>query len=149
MTLAKIAKGVLTAGLNFIVVGLAIPYLIEHFSPQIATYITLPAPSAIWTAFLLIGAGFAVTGFLQSAYSKGHYPWLAGKLGSAVPSIALFTYLYSLIPGGAGSELGGTVQTSQLLYLIYLALALSYLYLVLDFYDARRTNAGPPTIPLK
>jgi hypothetical protein len=146
MTMANATKGVAVAAFYFAVVGLAFPFLLEHFSPQITTYVPLPPARSVWTAFLSIGAAFAVTGFLQGAYSKGEYPWLAGKLGSAIPDIALLTYLYSLVPSSVGSV--GTVETSQLLYLVYLAIALSYCYLVFDFFDARRSSAEVKMVEL-
>jgi hypothetical protein len=135
--LANIAKGLSRAVLNFVVVGAVLPYVIESFSTQISTYMPLPAPGEVWAVFVGIGAAFAVTGFLQHAYSKGEYPWLAGKLASGIVDIALFTYAYSLLPQSVGSASGG-IQASGLLYLVYLAIALPYGYLVLDFFDARR-----------
>jgi hypothetical protein len=141
--LAKIGKGLARAVLNFVVVGIAFPYLIEYFSPQISVYVKLPSAAEVWTVFIAIGALFAVTGFLQHAYSKGDYPWLFGKLGSGIADVVLFTYAFSLIPSSVGSASGG-IETSNLLYLIYLAIALSYGYLILDFFQARRSRrAGP------
>ena len=37
MKMAKIAKGVASAALTFLVIGVAAPYLVEYFSPTIAT----------------------------------------------------------------------------------------------------------------
>jgi hypothetical protein len=144
--LANIANGLSRAALNFVVVGAALPYVIESFSSEISTYVSLPAPGEVWAVFVAIGAAFAVTGFLQHAYSKGEYPWLAGKLASGIVDIALFTYAYSLLPQSVGSASGG-IQASDLLYLIYLAIALPYGYLVLDFFDARRTKSGAMSQP--
>jgi hypothetical protein len=137
-----LAKGILRAATNFAVVGVLFPYLLEFYSQQISVYVPLPPTNEVWVVFLAIGAAFAVTGFLQGAYSKGDYPWLFGKLASGVVSIAFFTFMFSLLPSSIGSA--GKIQTSDLLYLIYLAVALSYGYLILDFYDARRTRPFRP-----
>jgi hypothetical protein len=139
MRLAKIANGLSRAVLNFVAVGAVLPYVIESFSTEISTYVPLPPPGEVWAVFVAIGAAFAVTGFLQHAYSKGEYPWLAGKLASGIVDIALFTYAYSLVPQSIGSASGG-IQASDLLYLVYLAIALPYGYLVLDFFEARRNK---------
>ena len=136
--MAKIAKGLARAVLNFAVVGVGFPYLLEHFSTEISSYVPLPPPDEVWAVFIAIGAMFAVTGYLQNAYSKGDYPWLGGKLGSGIVGVAFYTYAFSLLPSSIGST---GIQTSDLLYLIYLAIALSYGYLVLDFFDARRSKA--------
>jgi hypothetical protein len=135
------AKGILSAAVAFLVVGVAFPYLLEYFSPEISSYVVLPPVDEVWAVFLVIGALFAVTGFLQSAYSKGDYPWLLGRLGRGIVSIVLFTYLFSLLPSSVGSE---GFQAMDLLYLIYLAVALSYGYLILDFFDARRSRTFKP-----
>jgi hypothetical protein len=140
MRMAKIAKGLSSAVVSFAVVGVAFPYLLEYFSPQISSYVHLPPPDDVWGVFIAIGAMFALTSFLQNAYAKGEFPWLFGKLGSGVVTLALYIYLYSLLP----STLGSTgIQYSDLLYLIVLAVVLSYGYLIFDFMDARRKlNAG-------
>ena len=135
--MAKIAKGVSSAALRFVVVGIVFPYLLEYFSPTLSSYVQLPPPIQVWEAFILFGALYAVTSFLQTAYSKGEYPWLFGKIASGVVSIAFFTYIFLLLPKTVGSA---GIQTNGLLYLIYLAVGLAYLYLVLDFYDARRSK---------
>jgi hypothetical protein len=137
----KIAKGILSAAAAFLLVGVAFPYLLEYFSPEISSYVRLPPAEELWAVFLAIGAAFAVTTFLQNAYSKGDYPWLFGRLGRGIVSIALFTYLFSLLPSSLGSS---GMQASGMLYLIYLAVALSYGYLILDFYDARRSRTFKP-----
>jgi hypothetical protein len=139
--MVKMAKGILSAAAAFLVVGVAFPYLLEYFSPEISSYVQLPPADEVWAVFLVIGAAFAVTGFLQNAYSKGDYPWLFGRLGRGLVSIALFTYLFSLLPSSFGSA---GIQTSDLLYLIYLAVALSYGYLILDFFDARQSRTFKP-----
>jgi hypothetical protein len=141
MSLVKTTKGVLSAVTAFLVVGVVFPYLLEYFSPKISSYLLLPPADEVWAVFLAIGAVFAVTGFLQSAYSKGDYPWLFGRLGRGIVSIVLFTYLFSLLLNSASSA---GFQTSDLLYLIYLAIALSYGYLILDFFDARRSRPFKP-----
>jgi predicted permease len=137
----KLAKGILSAAAAFLVVGVALPYLLEYFSQDISSYVRLPPADELWAVFLALGAAFAVTGFLQNAYSKGDYQWLFGRLGRGIVSIALFTYLLSLLPSSVGPA---GIETSGLLYLIYLAVALSYGYLILDFYDARRSRPFKP-----
>jgi len=138
------AKGLSSAALSFAVVGVGFPYLLEYFSPQISSYVSLPRPDEIWAVFIAIGAMFAVTGFLQSAYSKGDFPWLFGRLGSGMVSVALYVFLVSLLPSTIGSS---GIQTSDLLYLIYLSVALSYGYLILDFVEARRRRGAIPQVP--
>jgi hypothetical protein len=139
--MAKTAKGILSAAVAFLAVGVALPYLLEYFSSEISPYVRLPPAGELWAVFLAIGAAFAVTGFLQNAYSKGDFPWLFGRLGRGIVSIVLFTYLFSLLPSSIGSA---GIQTSDLLYLVYLAVALSYGYLILDFFDARRSMTFKP-----
>lgn len=147
----KIAKGVSSAAVRFVVVGIALPYLLEYFSPTIASYIQLPPPDQIWEALILIGALFAVTSFLQNAYSKGDFPWLFGKIGGGVMNIVFFTYIFLLLPknfGSSGIVGSAGIQSAGLLSLIYLSVGLSYLYLVLDFWDARRSkNVKPKEAP--
>lgn len=140
--MAKIAKGVLSAVPAFLVVGIGIPYLIGYFRPQILTYIKLPAQDSIWVALIAIGALLAVMGYLQTAYSKGDFPWLFGKLGNGIVNIGLFIYMYSLLPSSLGSLGSAEIQTSNLIYLVYLAVALSYGYLIMDFWVARRKKRG-------
>ena len=141
MPMAKIAKGVSSAVVRFLVIGVAAPYLLEYFSPTISTYLQLPPANDVWTAFILIGSLFAVTGYLQNAYSKGDYPWLFGKIGSGLLEAVFFTYLFLLLPNSVGSA---GIQSTGLLSLIYLAVALSYGYLLLDFFDARRSRPFRP-----
>jgi len=141
MTMAKIAKGVSSAVVRLVVVGFAIPYLIEYFAPTISTYLQLPPPNEVWAVFILMGSFFAVTGYLQNAYSKGDYPWLFGKIGSGLAEAVFFTYLFLLLPNSVGSA---GIQSTGLLSLIYLAVALSYGYLLLDFFDARRSRPFKP-----
>lgn len=137
MPMAKIAKGVSSAALRFVVVGIAFPYLLEYFSPTISTYLQLPPANEVWAVFILMGSLFAVTGYLQNAYSKGDYPWLFGKIGSGLSEAVFFTYLFLLLPNSVGTA---GIQSTGLLTLIYLAVALSYGYLILDFFDARRSR---------
>jgi hypothetical protein len=137
MSMAKTAKGLSTAVVTFLVVGVAFPYLLEYFSPTISVYLQLPPSASVWGTFILIGALFAVTSFVQSAYSKGDFPWLFGKIGGGIVNLIFFTYLFLLLPNTVGSA---SVQSTGLLSLIYLAVALSYAYLVLDFVDARRSK---------
>ena len=93
-----------------------------HFrKPHLNT--VLPPSSARWTAFILLGASFAVTGFLRSAYSKGDLPWLFGKLGGGLVDLALFYYLFLLLPSSVASA-GAVVESSGLVLLLGLAIAL-------------------------
>ncbi len=137
--MVKIAKGVSSAALSFIVVGVALPLALDYLARPLSSYLTLPPSSARWTVFVLIGAFLALTSFLQNGYSKGDFPWLFGKLGGGVADLALFYYLFLLLPSSAGST-GGVVESSGLIALLGLAVALSYGYLFLDFADARRNN---------
>jgi hypothetical protein len=137
--LMNTAKGISNAVVRFLVVGIAFPYLLEYFSPTISTYLQLPPPSGVWAVFILMGGLFAGTSFLQNAYSKGDFPWLLGKIGAGVASVIFFTYLFLLLPNTVGSA---GVESTGLLSFIYLAVALSYAYLVLDFVDARRSRVS-------
>lgn len=130
----------MNAAVAFLVVGIVMPYLIGYYRPQILTYVQLPPQSSMWVALVVIGALFAVTSFFQNAYSKGDFPWLFGRLGNGLVDLVFFTYMFSLLPSSIGSAAG--IQTSDLLYLIYLAVALSYGYLILDFWVARRKKKG-------
>ncbi len=133
----KIVNGVSAAALRFVVVGVAFPLLLDYFSPTISKYVALPPSSARWAVFIIFGALFAVAAFLQNAYSKGDYPWLFGKIGGGVVNMGFYYYVFLLLPSSLGSE---GIESSGLLLLIYLAIALSYGYLVFDFFDARRTK---------
>jgi hypothetical protein len=137
IALANIAKGVLHAAVSFIVVGVVFPFLIGYFSPLITSYLKLPPQNSIWVALIGIGILFALTSFLQNAYIKGDYPWLFGRLGSGIANLVLYTYIFALLPSSIGSS---EIQSSNLLLLIYLAIGLSYGYLILDFFDTRRNR---------
>jgi hypothetical protein len=140
----KLLAGLSSAALRLVVVGVAFPYALEYFAPTISSYVPLPPPAQVWTSFVLFGALFAAASFLQTAYSKGEFPWLFGKVGGGVVNIAFFTFLFLFLPKTVGSA---GIQSTGLLSLIYLAVGLSYLYLVLDFIDARRTKAAPTKEP--
>lgn len=135
--MVRVARGISSAAINFVVLGIVLPFALNYFSSQISSYIALPPPSEIWAVFLLFGAVFAVTGFLQNGYSKGDFAWLFGKVGGGLAGIALFYYLFLLLPSSVGSA---GVEGSGLLLLVGLAIALSYGYVVFDFMDARRKN---------
>jgi hypothetical protein len=138
--MANLARGLTSAIVRFVLIGLAFPYAIEYFSPTISSYVKLPPSYDVWAALMLIGALYAASSFLQNAYSKGDYQWLLGTIIGGVASIALFTYLLLFLPTTVGSTT--QMRTTGLLYLIYLAVALSYGYLFLDFFDARRSRAA-------
>jgi hypothetical protein len=138
--LVKILKGLSAGALRFVVIGIGIPLALDYASPLLSTYVSLPPSSARWTAFILFGALFAVVAFLQNGYSKGDYPWLFGKLGGGPVNVGFYYYIFQLLPSSLSSLGSAGVQASGLLLLIYLAIALSYGYLVFDFIDARRKN---------
>lgn len=135
------AKGIWSAAIRFAVVGVAFPYLLDYFSPAISSYVQLPPTAQVWEAFILIGALYSATSFLQTAYSKGEYPWLLGKIGGGLVAIVFFTYLFLLLPKTVGSA---GIESTGLLSLVYLDVALSYAYLVLDFVDARSALGATP-----
>ncbi len=143
MRMVNVEKGVSNAVVRLLVVGIALPFLLEYFAPTFSTYLQLPPSDQIWLVFLLLGTLFAVTSFLQNAYSKGDFPWLFGKIGSGVATLVFFTYLFLLLPNTVGSA---GVQSTGLLSLIYLAVALSYAYLILDFVDARRSRISTKVV---
>jgi len=126
----------------FVVIGIGLPLAVEYFSPTLSKYIQLPSSNVVWAALVLLGGLFAVTSFLQTAYSKGDFPWLFGKVGGGLVNALFFTYLFLLLPNSlASSGVSSGVSSSGLLTLVYLAVGLSYAYLLLDFVDARRTKA--------
>ena len=139
-------KGVTSAVFVFALVGVVLPYLIDYFRPLAEKYVALPPPQQIWVAFLLFGALFALVEFLQNAYSKGNYRWLIGKLGSGAVSLGFFSYIFFYMLGSSSLSTQG-VETTGLVLLIYVSIGLSYLYLFLDFYDAR--SSRPATSPEK
>jgi hypothetical protein len=134
--MVKILKGIADAVLRFILVGIVFPLAIQYFNPVISNYVSLPPSNEIWLVMILFGALFAVTGFLQNAYVKGEFPWLFGKIGGGIATMGFFSYLLLFLPNVAGD---GVVHASGLVVLIFLAVAFSYLYLVFDFWDARRS----------
>jgi len=136
--LPKLAAGVSSAAVRFVAVGMVFPYVLEYFAPTISQYVPMPPPQQIWTSLVLFGALFAVTSFLRTAYSKGDFPWLFGKIGGGLVNIAFFTFLFLFLPKTVGSA---GIQSTGLLSLIYVAVGLYYLSLVLDFIDARRRKA--------
>lgn len=140
----KVAKGVPALVYGIVVIGVVVPYALDYLSPLFAGYLKLPPASQRWEVFIGLGILFAVTGFCRSAYSKGDYPWLFGKIGRGLADIALFYYLFLLVPGSLGSLGGASVESTGLIYLVGLAVVCSYGYTVFDFIDARRTNADRP-----
>ncbi len=138
--MVKIWQGVSAAALRFVVVGIGFPLVLDYASPLISSYVALPPSSARWTVFILFGSLFAAAAFLQNGYSKGEYPWLGGKIGGGLVSMGFYYYVFLLLPSSLGSLGSGRVQASGLLLLIYLAIALSYGYLIFDFYDAKRNK---------
>jgi hypothetical protein len=131
----KLVAGVSSAAVRFVAVGIIFPYVLEYFAPTISSYVPMPPPDQVWISLIIFGALFAATSFLQTAYSKGDFPWLFGKIGGGIVNISFFTFLFLFLPKTVGSA---GIQSTGLLSLIYVAVGLSYLYLVLDFVDARR-----------
>ncbi len=148
MTL-KLSKGISSAVVIFVLIGVVIPLALDYLSPLFAGYLKLPPSTERWEVFILFGALFAVTSFCRNGYSKGDYPWLFGKIGGGLVDIALFYYIFLLLPSSLGSALGsGGIESSGLIYLVVLALVCSYGYTVFDFIDARRTNSSKSdTVP--
>ena len=139
--MAKILRGIGSAVIRFVAVGIAFPFLIDRFYQLISKYVTLPPSIERWTAFIIFGVLFAVTGFLQSAYQNGDYPWLAGRIGGGIVDLAFYTYLLLLLPASAGSQ---AFQLTGLLWLIYGAIFLSYVSIILNFVHARRNRVTTP-----
>ena len=133
----NIAKGLSQAILDFLVVGVGLPFLTEYLAPTLSSYVTLPPASEVWDVLLLLGSLMAAAGFLRNAYSKGQYPWLVGRIGGGLVELVVFYFFFLLVPHSLGSA---GVESSGLIALAALAVVLSYGYLVLDFFDARRTS---------
>lgn len=140
----KILRGIGAAALRFVIVGIAVPFVAVSLAPSVSSYVKLPSSAEIWAVFLLFGSVFAVTSFLENAYSKGEYPWLGGKIGGGLAGWGLFYYLFSFIPSGMGSETGAEISATGILVLVLLGVVFSYGYIVLDFYDHRRMRFGKP-----
>jgi len=150
----KLARGITSAILNFVTIGIVIPFALDYVSPLLSAYITLPSSAERWEIFIVFGALFAFTAFCRNGYSKGDYPWLVGKIGGGLVDIGLFYYLFQLMPSSLGSAAG--IESSGLIYLAGLAVVCSYGYTIFDFIEARRTNiakrdgaipSGPPKTP--
>lgn len=137
MTGVNIAKGLSQAVLDFLVVGVGFPFALEYFSPVFSGYVTLPPSSEVYDVFALLGSLMAVAGFLRNAFSKGQYPWLVGRIGGGLVEFGIFYFLFLDIPNSLASA---GVESSGLVALAALAVVLSYGYLVLDFFDARRSS---------
>jgi hypothetical protein len=142
----KLVRGFGSAVLNFVLVGIVIPEVLLAFAPDFSAYIKLPPSTEIWEVFLLFGVLLAVTNFCLNGYSKGEFPWLFGKIGLGLVDVGLFYFLFLLIPGSLNAAGATSSESSGLIYLVGLAVALSYGYIVLDFVDARRTLASRPSL---
>ncbi len=118
-------------------VGVAIPFALDYFHPEISKYLTLPPSAERWTVLIIFGALLAAAGFFQSAYENGEFRWLAGKIGGGLVELALYTYLLFFLPIPAGSQ---NFQLTGLIWLIYATIFLSYLSVILDFIRARRNR---------
>lgn len=136
----KNMKGLASAALVFVLVGILAPYVLQYFRPVAVRYITLPSTQEIWAVFIFFGVLFAIVEFLENAYVKGDYHWLAGKLGSGIVGLAFLSYIFFYMVGSSSIGSGG-VEATGLVLLIYLSIGLSYLYLFLDFYDARGSRS--------
>ncbi len=137
-------KGVASAAFVFVLVGIIAPYAIGYFRPQAEKFVTLPSSQEIWVAFLAFGVLYAIVEYLQNAYAKGNYPWLAGKLASGAVSIGFFSYIFFYMLGSSSLGTAG-MQADGLLLLIYASIGLSYVYLFLDFFDARSVQLDANT----
>jgi len=141
--MVKLAKGLVTAAGMFVVVGIVFPLLLDRASSFLSSYVTLPPSPERWEILLGLGAFFALTAFLQNGYSKGEYPWLFGRIGAGLGSMALYYFAFLLLPGGGStSGLGVGVDATGLLLLVYFGIFLSYGYIVLDFFDYRHRKMG-------
>ncbi|MDG6997446.1 MAG: hypothetical protein JRN52_16145 [Nitrososphaerota archaeon] len=134
------AKGVGSAVFVFILVGIVAPYAINYFRPLAERFAVLPPSQEIWMVFIFFGVVYAVVEYLQNAYAKGEYLWLAGRLGSGAASLGLFSYIFFYMIGSSSLSSEEGVDAAGLVTLIYVSIGLSYLYLFLDFYDARRSR---------
>lgn len=123
--------------LDFLVVGVGLPFIIEYFAPLFSAYVTLPPASEVYEVFVLLGSLMAVAGFLRNAFSKGQYPWLVGRISGGLVEFGIFYFLFLDIPKSLASA---GVESSGLVGLAALAVVLSYGYLILDFFDARRSS---------
>ena len=135
-------KGIISAVPVFVLVSIVLPYALQYFRPSVEKFIRLPPSQQLWAVFFLFGVIFAVFEFLLNAYVKGDYPWLVGKIGNGICSLAFLSYIFL---GMIGSDSLGSegVGADGLLLLIYASIGLSYLYLFLDFYDARSSKPKP------
>ena len=124
--------------------GIVVPFVVNAIAPTVSSYVKLPPPAQVWEVFILFGSVFAVTSFLENAYSKGEYPWLGGKIGGGLASWAFFYYIFLSVPSSMGSEAGAEISATGILVLILLGIFFSYGYIVLDFYDHRRMRFGRP-----
>lgn len=120
--------------------GVALPFVLDSIDRLISRYVTLPPSNERWSVFVAFGILFAVVGFLQRAYVKGDFPWLFGKIGGGVVSLAFYSYIFLFLPSPGGLASSQNFQLGGLLALIYLSIGLSYLHLILDFVYARRTR---------
>lgn len=132
--MAKLSNGLVSAVPRFLIIGILFPFTLDYFYLEVSRFIALPPSFDRWITFVIFGSLFALVGFLQNAYKKGDYPWLFGKVGGGVVSLVFYSYLFLLLPRVSGSQ---SIQVAGLLPLIYVAIGLSYLHLILDFFEAR------------
>lgn len=142
--MVKLVKGIVIGVLMFVLIGVIFPLVLDRASSFLSSYVTLPPSSERWEILLGLGAVFGLTAFLQNAYSKGEYPWLFGRIGAGLATMALYYFAFLLLPGGGSSELGVGVDATGLLLLVYLGIFLSYGYIVLDFFDYRHRKMNNP-----
>ncbi len=145
--MAQHLRGLISAVIVLVPVGILAPYVLQYFRPHFEKYITLPPSQEIWAMFLLFGALFALVEFLQNAYLKGDYHWLAGKLGSGIIGFAFLSYIFFYMVGSPSLGSAG-VEATGLVLLISVSIGLSYLHLFLDFYDARGSRPKPLENPV-
>ncbi len=137
----RLWRGIISAAFSFVLVGIVVPAAIDAYRASLGRFFEVPAPLELYGTFLLFGAAFAVATFIETTSEKWQYRWLAAKLADGIIGLAFFYYLFVRI---ASSNLGAVesrVQDGGLLELVYVAIALSYLYLALDFGGARRAHS--------
>jgi hypothetical protein len=113
------------------------PLALDYLEPFLSRYATLPPSFERWLVFVAFGSLFAVASFLRTLYVKGEYPWLLGKLGGGVISLAFYSYIFVIL---SGASVGEITQVGGVILLVYVAIGLSYVHLILDFLEARRTK---------
>ncbi len=135
-------RGVLSAAAAFILVGIVSPAFIDAYRVPLGRLFAVPPTAQLWERFLLFGTLFAVANFVEASSEKWQYRWFLARLADGVIGLAFFYYVLSSLVGGTLGPTESRVQDGGLLDLVYLAIALSYVYLLLGFAGARRGHAA-------